>query len=107
MSTDEALSDDGVCTTEQAAVIDFEALTAEELEICRPPSNEEWVRIFKNHLPALRIAWTILGMSKSDLVEMLRKIDDEPGVAMVDGLESAARSLSEKSSILVARQRRV
>lgn len=99
MSNCEIITSDG-CTAEEASVIDFQPLTAEELQTCKPPNNEELVRIFEGHLSTLRIAWLVLGMSKPSLVGMLQEMDDEIGVSMVDRIESAIRFFEQGLSTL-------
>jgi hypothetical protein len=58
-----------VASAAYIGAINFKPLSAKELEELKPPSNGQWIK----HLAMLRVAWMLLGKSKDELKEVVRK----------------------------------
>ena len=82
-------TEDHPITAAEMAAADFDPMCAEDLEKCKPPSNTEFDEMAHAHMPTLRIAWLMLGKTKPELVEMMRQINNEVGVEVLDGFISA------------------
>jgi hypothetical protein len=77
-------------TRAEAAALQYEPLPAEDLEICKPPSNDEWLR----RLPIMRIAYLLLGKSKEEMKDVARtwcNVEGRPDA--FDALASTAAML--------------
>lgn len=94
--SDTALADDRRLTIEAAAAAPFEPMSADDLETCKPPKNEEWAMLASWHLPMLRLAWTVLGKTKPELVQMVKEdFDNEVGVELLNQLDDAISTLHQ------------
>ena len=94
-------------TAAEMAAMNFEPWSPEDLEAFTPPSNAEFDETAHAHLPTLRIAWLTLGKTKPELVEMLRKIDNEIGGELMDGFISATAFFKQSLTILENAEARI
>ena len=67
--------------------MNFEPLTIDEM-----PTYDEWCAMANGHAITLLIAWLILGKSKEEVKEIVRKLDDAPMTDLFDGLNSAEKT---------------
>jgi hypothetical protein len=94
-------------TAAEMAEMNFETWSPEDLEAFKPPSNAEFDEMAHAHLPTVRIAWLMLGKTKPELVEMLRKIDNEIGGQLMDGFISATAFFQQSLTILEKAEARI
>jgi hypothetical protein len=102
-----AQTEDRPITAAEMAAFDFEPMCAEDLEKCKPPSNAEFDKMAHAHMPTLRIAWLTLGKTKPELVEMMRQINNEVGVEMMDGFISATDFFKQALFLLEKAEARI
>lgn len=94
-------------TAAEMGAVDFEPVDAEALETCKPPGNDEWAQISLAHLPTIRIAWTLLKKTKPELVEAIGKLEDKPGLALMDAFEAALTFHRQSVMILEQAEMRI
>jgi len=100
-------TEERAATAAEMAAMNFEPWSAEDLEAFTPPSNVEFNKLGQAHLPTVRIAWLTLAKTKPELVEMLRKIDNEIGVQLMDGFVSATAFFQQALTILENAEARI
>jgi hypothetical protein len=82
------------------AATDFEPMHPEDLKKCEPPNNAEWAEISVSHVPALRMAWLFMGMTKTKMVEGTTALGSEGICSMLDTLEKTIAFHIQALSIL-------
>jgi hypothetical protein len=103
----ESKTKERAATAAEMAAMDFEPWSPEDLEAFKPPSNVEFDEMAHAHLPTLRIAWLTLAKTKPELVEMLRKIDNEIGGELMDGFISATAFFQQALTVLEKAEARI
>jgi hypothetical protein len=69
----EATSNDGrPATIDEAAARHFEPSSADELEACKPPTNEEWMQC----LVVVRLAYGMIGKTKAEMKTVVQALND-------------------------------
>jgi hypothetical protein len=94
-------------TAAEMAAMNFEPWSAEDLEEFKPPSNVEFDKLAQAHLPTVRIAWLMLAKTKPELVETLRKIDNEIGRELMFGFIAATAFFKQSLTILENAEARI
>ena len=94
-------------TREQMAAVNFEPLSKEDLEACIPPKNEEWNALSASHLVTLRIAWRFLHMTKTEMIEALKKTPNDAGHELFNGFVSAIDFFKGCAELLESAETRI
>jgi hypothetical protein len=88
-------------TAAEAAALDFKPMSAKRLRRLTPPTDDVWVA----HLAYIRLAWRVLGKTKTELTEMVRK-DEKTMCELIEGLRMSANFLRAGADILCAGEMR-
>lgn len=96
----ELIKAEAPATAEECAAVDFEPFPADVLATIAPPSDERWAEISLEHLIFLRLALGVLRQSKPEVIDKLRKIDDETADMLFDGLKAAVEFHEQAADLL-------
>ncbi len=76
-------NDRSVATEREWAAINFEPWVHTDDE-WKPPTNEQWAKLANPHLVILRIAWITMFKTKSEVMGIVRDLDEETGADLMD-----------------------
>ena len=63
--------------------------TPRDLETCKPPDNDKWAQISVSHVVTLRVAWLLMGMTKTKMVERLPTLTSDGLCKTLDSIDAA------------------
>ncbi len=99
------LPEDTPATEAQWASMEFEPWEHEPGEWV-PPSNQEWAELANPHLISIRMAWITLYKRKSELMDVIDRMDSDTGVTFLESLDSTAQFFKGILMILEAAETR-
>jgi hypothetical protein len=92
-------------TDEQWAAMNFEPRTHKEDE-WKPPSNKEWADATVLLL-TVRIAWICMYKTKSELMTIVKELEDEPLEDMLSGIIDSRRFFEDFLAVLYSAEARL
>jgi formylglycine-generating enzyme required for sulfatase activity len=86
-------------TVEEAAALEFEAFTPQEVAVARLPTDEEWAAAARTHLAFTRIALVFAGKSKTELVKAAQTMNEELLATTMEGLKAAGDFFADMAEL--------